>query len=330
MWAITAFFNPTDSPALLENLQQFAPRVRRQGARLLIVELAFEDAPFVVDEALADRVVRLRSPDILWQKERLLNIGVAALPRDAEHVAWLDGDVIFENDAWVAETTAALADAAIVQPFASAAWLRPGERSAPPCLPPGIGEGREMGGFAATLAALDGEARRRALLDYTTHGHTGFAWAARRALLETHGLYDRAIVGGGDLINAHVFAGDADYLRGRGYCARMLTPAERAAVRAWGSDVARATGGRLGWVPGRVLHLFHGWLSRRAYDARTHILRDGAFDPLVDIAHDEGSAWRWAGATPELRARVREYFGARLAAPQPEAAAGFAASAGAW
>src|SRR5262245_37653897 len=104
MWGITAFFNPTGAPALLTNLQTFSSRVRRQGLRLLIVELAFDDAPYVVPDALADRIVRVRSDTVLWQKERLLNLGVQALPPDASTIAWLDGDVLFENDDWVRET----------------------------------------------------------------------------------------------------------------------------------------------------------------------------------------------------------------------------------
>lgn len=311
MWGVTAFFNPTGAPALLTNLQAFSSRVRRQGLWLLIVELAFDDAPHVVPEALADRVVRVRSETVLWQKERLLNIGLRALPADASHVAWLDGDVLFENDDWVRETRDALERSVVVQPFESAVWLPPDAASAPASLPAGLAEGHEMRGFGATIGPLEGQERRRALVDFMLHGHTGFAWAARRDMLERHGLFDRAILGGGDQINAHVFADDQDYLRGRGYCALMLTPLERQAVAAWGRAAAADTQGRVGWVRGRVLHLFHGWLSRRAYDDRHLILREARFDPLSDIDAAAGECWRWTTDKPGLHARTREYFGAR-------------------
>ena len=311
MWGITAFFNPTGAPALLANLQTFSSRVRRQGLRLLIVELAFDDAPYVVPDALADRLVRVRSDTVLWQKERLLNLGVQALPPDASTVAWLDGDVLFENDDWVRETRIALERDAAVQPFECAVWLPPGADSAPASLPFGLSEGHQMPGFGATIGPLAGDARRRALVDFMVHGHTGFAWAARRELLERHRLFDRAILGGGDQIHAHAFAADEDYLRGRGYCALTLTPLERQAVAPWGRAVAADTQGRVGWVRGRVLHLFHGWLSRRAYDDRHLILREARFDPQADIVAADNECWRWNTDKPGLRARAREYFGAR-------------------
>ena len=63
----------------------------------MIVELALGDAPSVVDDAMADQVVRLRSSTVLWHKERLINLGLARLPDRCDKVAWLDGDLLFEE-----------------------------------------------------------------------------------------------------------------------------------------------------------------------------------------------------------------------------------------
>ena len=322
-WGITAVFVPASAPHVLANLHQFSAGVRRQGLSLLIVELAFDDEPFRVPDAAADRIVRLRTNTVLWHKERLINLGLRQLPQDCRFVAWLDADVLFEHEQWVAETRARLAHAVVVQPFEVACWLPEGATSAPGHLPAGHLsnlEGREIAGFAAALGQA--ENRRRALAVNDQYWHTGFAWAARKDFLDRHGLYDRAILGGGDLIAAHAFAADSDFLRGRHLYLRSIMPAERAAIGAWGESVARDTDGLVGCIPGRVCHLYHGPLAGRRYVERQQILRDAAFDPSLDIADDANGCWRWNSAKPALHSQVSDYFVSRVPRADLVSAAG--------
>jgi hypothetical protein len=319
-WGITAVFVPAGAPHVLANLQAFSTALHRQGLPLLVVELALDDAPFAVPDSVANRILRLRTSTVLWHKERLLNLGVASLPGDCRYVAWLDADVLFERDEWVADTRQRLDDHVVVQPFETACWLTAGQTVASPDMPVGIGDGHQLSGFAAALHHAP--ERRWALAAFERSGHTGFAWAARRELLDRHGLYDRAILGGGDVLNAHAFAADGDFLRGRNFYMRGLTRAERAAYAEWGEGVAADTGGRIGFTPGRVLHLFHGPLAARHYLERLEILKDAAFDPLQDIGADTNGCWRWNSDKPELHQRTRDYFAARAkAASEPAATA---------
>lgn len=317
-WGVMAFFEPHPLPVSLANLRLAAARARAQGLPLAIVELAFDDAPYRLEDGDADLVIRRRSPARLWHKERLLNLAVAALPASCRYVAWLDADVVFERDGWVEDARRALDHDIVVQPFSSAYWLREGETAVDGPRPRGLGEGLEMPGFAATMAGT--EDRRATLADFLRHGHCGFAWAARREVLSRHGLYDRTIIGGGDAVAAHAFAADTDYLRGRHFMLRSFTTAERRAIAAWGTPVAEETRGRMGWVPGRVLHLYHGPFRARQYEARHDILRQGDFDPAADLALDDTGCWRWATGKPALHAAVAAYFSARADATTAQAA----------
>ncbi|MDP1569406.1 MAG: hypothetical protein Q8L86_05325 [Vicinamibacterales bacterium] len=310
-WALTTVFEPVPRTTTLGHLALSARALRAQGVPLAIVELAFGDAPFRVADEAADLVVRRRSRTTLWHKERLLTLGVAALPEACRAVAWIDADVIFEDAGWADATRAQLKTVAVVQPFETACWLGPGETAAAAGAP-------TLPGFAATMARTAD--RRAALTRFERHGHTGFAWAARRDFLTAHGLYDRAIVGGGDFIAAHAFAADHDYLRGRHLALRRSPPAERAAIAAWGTPVAEATGGRIGWVPGRVLHLHHGDWQSRGYDERQAILHRAEFDPMADLTLDEAGCWQWASDKPALHAEVAAYFAARAAVDAPSGA----------
>ena len=84
---------------------------------LLAVELGY-GGHFALEEGRdAEIVVRVQAGDVLWQKERLLNIGVAALPAACDAVAWVDCDVIFGTADWAERVRATLERADLVHLF---------------------------------------------------------------------------------------------------------------------------------------------------------------------------------------------------------------------
>lgn len=316
IWGVTAYFNPVGDGRLFENLCGFSDRVRAQGLNLMIVELAFGNHEFRVGDGMAECVIRRRTDDVLWHKERLLNIGIDALPPTCDKVVWLDADIIFEIDDWVEETAALLESYVVVQPFKVALWLDEAQ-VAPPIDPPtGLGEGCAMPGMAAAMATAPD--RRRALMDYFLHGHPGFAWAARREVLTRHGLYDRHVLGGADVTIAHALYGDTDYWRGLNTACRNMTRAELHAVATWGRELHADVHGNVGHVPGRVLHMWHGGLAQRRYQDRWKILKDADFDPTTDVSIDDQGCLRWDSAKPELHRRVHSYFFERAGASTAE------------
>jgi hypothetical protein len=163
--------------------------------------------------------------------------------------------------------------------------------------------------MAMTLA--NREDHRRALSDYFEHGHCGFAWAARRHVLDRHHLYDRCVLGGADVVMAHCFYGDADFWRGRNFVCRQMSKKELASIAGWGRPLFDDVQGRVFYTPGRVLHLWHGGMEMRNYQDRLRILKENDFDPANDIAFDSQDCWRWNSAKPDLHLRTRQYFDRR-------------------
>lgn len=314
-WGIAAVFAANGAPSHRANFETFADGIRRQGLRLLVIELALGDAEFAVDPSRCDTLIRKRSDCVLWHKERLLNLAVASLPADCDKVAWLDADILFVNPGWVGDASRSLETHPVVQLFSEVCWLPRNRADLPSDPEPGFGEGKVMAGMAATLA--DCADRRRALLDFFLHGHCGFAWAARRELLDSHPFYDRHILGGGDVTLAHAFFGDEDFARGRNPFCRGMTRAELGAIGDWSRPLHADVRGNVGAVPGRILHLWHGATASRGYQERGSILRDNAYDPAADVAIDDDGCLRWNSDKPDLHRRVREYFGSRAAAAQP-------------
>ncbi len=294
---VSCFFNPAGYRTKWQNFVRFRERVEASGLPMLIVEGAFGDDPFVLD---GDGVLRVRCRDVLWQKERLLNLAVAALPRAFTKVAWLDGDLLFEEADWAVETSRLLDERPIVQPFERAIRL-------PPDAIAYRGTGTVYQSFCAAHAS---DPAAFLAGDFNVHGHTGFAWAARRELLETCGLYDACLAGSGDHLIAHAALGDwsspcvtATVGENNRYAAHFAE---------WAARFYRGTGGRVGFARGTVLHLWHGEMANRRYADRNRELVGYEFDPAADLRVDEAGAWRWSGGRPELREWAQRYFDHRL------------------
>lgn len=304
IWAITAFFNPAGYRTKRSHFERFAAGLRRQGLALLVAALDRTDGQGELALDSADQILRVRSDAILWHKERLLNLALAALPPACDKVVWLDADVLFERDDWVAATAAALDDVPIVQPFSQACWLPQGATSAAGLeFAPGLGAGHFMPGMGRVMSRKTNH--EEALASYFTHGHTGFAWAARRALLETTGFFDELILGGADTAMARAMYSAAPFHD------IELSPALASSLQRWREAFHDQVRGRVGHIGGRLLHLWHGELQARRYTERAQILVEHNFDPRADIALDEQGCWRWASDKPELHGAVAAYFSSR-------------------
>src|ERR1700722_3497864 len=127
MWAITTYFNPMKYARRAKNYRAFRANL---SVPLVAVELTF-DGVFELRDDDADIVVRLNGGAVLWQKERLLNVALRALPSEVTEVAWIDCDVLFAQPDWALEAEKALQRAPIVQLFSQLYDLEPDEMKIP-------------------------------------------------------------------------------------------------------------------------------------------------------------------------------------------------------
>ena len=293
--AITALFHL--SAGKLANFQLFRAPFQRNGIPMIIVECVFGDVPWLLPEEPG--VIRVRASDALWQKERLINVALAHVPRKCAKVAWVDADVLFENPGWAVEASNLLDDVPVVQLAERAILLSFGQQSND------VGA-QSIDTFAAVYA-LEPNAQTRG--EFGTHGHTGFGWAARRSVLEAGGLYDACIAGGGDHLMAHAFCGDWD-----SRCVLKMLGENSAWYRhaaAWSEKIYPLVRARLGCVPGTILHLWHGDMATRRHGIRYEQVRAAHFDPAVDVALSPGGSWEWASRKPILHQALSEYMDVR-------------------
>lgn len=299
-WVLTAFFNPGHYATRLQNYHRFRDHLYAQGGRLLTVELAFDNSPFQLQGGDAHRLVQVRSHSVMWQKERLLNIGLDHLPDDCDAIAWVDCDVLFTNPRWISETLQRLRDYPVVQPFEFV--VRLARRGAPgnlATLPLGMAEGRRDPSFGFQVAR--GAHHQPMALKRWQRGSTGFAFCGRRAIFQQHRLYDKGVIGSGD-----------DYIAAAFVQQPLVLPFPTEALRQdhqrWVRAVYPAIQGRLSYVPGALLHLWHGPLDLRFYNRRHRILARYAFDPATDLALNRDQCWEWHSPKRAMHQAVRHYF----------------------
>lgn len=303
LWAITSYFNPVGYRSRRQNYQTFRGHLRLP---LIAVEHS-ATGRFDLNDGDADIVISLDGGDVMWQKERLLNVALEALPETCWAVTWLDCDVVLRDPDWPGKALAKLEDAILVQPFSSAHEVRLADKDDPLQASP---VGRTRPSFAARYAKrelLPEEIRTWRIGDDPMPIHCGYAWVGRTEPLREHGFYDASILGGGTREFAATAIGEIDSLV---HC-RPRSPAQLEHFLAWARGWASSVDGRVEYVEGELLHLWHGETADRGYGKRYEVLAEFDFDPRTDIIAADGGCWRWATPKTTMHERVARYFNAR-------------------
>ena len=301
LWAITSYFNPMGYRRRRDNYRIFR---RHLNLPLVTVEASF--GAFELSDDDAEILIRIPARHVLWQKERLLNEALRALPKDCRKLAWLDCDIVFGSTDWPERLCRALDQFMVVQPFGRVHQMPPDSSDAeltadrPEFSRSSFGAGIASGILAAEVfeAVNNGTYSRYA---------SGFAWAACRDVVESRGLYDACIMGGGDRAMAAAYHGCFDHVMDR-QC--MHEP-----QRQWYLDWAKRSFDRLrgatGHVDGDIFHLWHGDILNRRDRIRHKEFSRFAFDPSEDIAIGRHGCWHWNSNKSEMHEYVRSYFGLR-------------------
>jgi hypothetical protein len=298
LFAITSYFNPVGYRRRLQNYRAFRQRL---SVPLVTVELSFS-GEFELSESDAEHLIQVRATDVMFQKERLLNLAIKALPAACDAVAWLDCDVML-GDGWQDLVVDRLCEFALVQLYQDQFNLSPDYRPDSP-------GGGTLFGTAVAKKLATGEMTMK---DFTaeaapvTRTAWGLAWAARRDLLDAHGLYDACILGSGDAAMVSAAVGGF----GRAREALCMSEKRYQHYLRWARPFHDEVRGKLGYLPLEILHLWHGDMHRRRYRERHQDMVGFDFDPAVDISLTEEGCWRWNSPKPALHAFVAEYFRSR-------------------
>jgi len=307
---ITVVSNPMRYYARYKLYQTFSKMVEEAGGILYTVELALRDRHFEVTDHANPRHIQLRSPEILWHKENLINIGISRLPQDAEYVAWIDADVQFARPDWVQETLHQLQIYKVVQMWTHSVDYGPEHQPISQC-------GSLFASYLKDRRVLQPIIRKPSAQNangadpgsYPLKGlmHTGYAWAARRsAISDLGGLGDIGILGSGDRHMAYALLGQVDKSFPVGISKSYVNYWNR-----WQDRAETYIQRKVGVVSGTVNHYWHGSKQHRRYQDRWKILVGDGYDPELDIKYDFQGVLQLTGRNIRLRDDLIQYFNVR-------------------
>ncbi len=281
---ITTFFNPNNYINIQSNYLTFSKKIKEK-CDLFTIELSFDDNFFINDE----NVIRIKGDkkNILWQKERLLNILLEKVPKEYTNVAWVDCDIIFENPNWVDEVNENLKKYKILHLYENAKRLN--------------SDGR-IGLTSKSIIKRSLEINH--VEDNLSKGIPGFAWAARREVLEKIKFLDTQIIGGADALMFFSFFGKNNTI----FHQKMNMNWKNVYLK-WFQNSYSEVRNSVSHISGDIIHLYHGDTKNRNYNNRYDILNDVSFNPETDLVLDKNNLWKFKNLT--LSKKMSEYFESR-------------------
>jgi len=302
---ISCFFNPTNSPYRTKAFNIFRRSIKHLNHK--IIECVIGDATPELEESA--NVKRVYTKNLLWHKESLLNNVIAELPKKYKYIFWVDADVIFTNLNWIVDGVEELKNNNIIQPFEHCVHLDRDETE--PSFDmnkliyhkfPNRINSKVWRSFCANFATgLSYKSE-----NYNEHGHVGFAWAARRDVLDRVPLYDRALIGGADHIMAHAAAGQI----GCSCIAKSFTD-DIEEVKKWSYDFYTVVNKEISYVKGSLYHIWHGDIEKREYLKRVQ-----DFTAKTKNITEKDANGLYVTADKENEAYMKNYFNHREVKPR--------------
>lgn len=296
MYVVTSYFNPENYQTKRDNFYKFIAPLEEKNIPWFCVEAIFgtETNPLAPHK----NILKVQTKDVMWHKERMLNLAEKHLPKRCETILWIDCDIIFENEHWYEETEFQLDTFAVVQPFENVVRLAKGQDTYVP--------GKEQWSGKSFAAVYLEKPSQFLNGHFDNHGHTGFAWATHRSIIAKHGLYDACIAGSGDHMMAHAFLGD------------WYSPCVQREVgvgnkhhkhfEKWCENVYKDVKANVGYSTGRILHLWHGDIRFRKYAVRNHELHSIGYDPKKDIRPGKNGLYEWTKSGKRIEQWAIDYF----------------------
>lgn len=292
LYVITCIFNPENYHSRYNLYFNFEKYMKQhENVELIVVELAFNDQQFVVTDKDNRNHIQLRTSEILWFKENLLNIGIkhAIELYDAKNIAWIDADIEFSNENWIQDTIDQLKITPFVQMFEY---------------------GNDLDSDENVLSRDKSFIARWIHNDFTEkkRGRSGLAWAATaKALKDVGYLIDWGIVGSADWYMAFALTNQIT----NNNMEHKTGGFSNTAMQQWYDLTKEHINGNVGYIDGDVNHFWHGKKSDRGYNWRWKILNENQFNPLTDLNHKENGLITISSDKPQLMEDIKFYFKSR-------------------
>jgi hypothetical protein len=309
LYVTTVLENPLRWRSRYKNYWLFEAMCNKAGVELYTVEIAFGGRSFEITEAGNSHHLQLRTHDELLHKENALNLLIQRLPPEAQKIATLDADIEFTRADWAQETLHLLDHYKVLQLFSHSMDV------GPECEPLHVHESFVMHELALEphnptddprpthhagkhrveiepappeipyYAGMEGKQKKYVLW------HPGLAWAWRKtALNQLGGLMDWILGGAADHYMALALFNKLT--RWKGATLYKFPEGYQKPCFEWQDRAERHIRRNIGYLPGTVLHHWHGAKFNRQYISREMFAASVGFDPGHHLKRDWQGLWQ--------------------------------------
>ena len=302
---ICVISNPCNYKRRIELAKIFITHMEKnKDVRLYVVECIYPglgQTEYQITEAGNPNHLQLTAQAVLWTKENMVNLAVQKLlPKDFKAFAFIDADLHFNNPSWAEETLKALNGGCdILQPFENGYNLNKANK---------IDKGSDML-YSTCFLWIKYCMNDYSSVDFSLINkqlwHPGWCWAmTREAYIKMRGLYDFAILGGGDTILVKSIM-NTNYMNTE-LLFRRCSPGFRKSLIDYQQ---RCLGLRVGYTKGAVHHYYHGSVVNRKYNERWNIIIYYQYNPYLFLVKNECGMYRASNYFPlKMINEIIKYF----------------------
>ncbi|MEY4701668.1 MAG: hypothetical protein RL326_1855 [Pseudomonadota bacterium] len=280
---ITCYFNPANLPTVEREYRRFMREVEWWEGECFSAELAFPGQEWPSPSAFIQ--LRAGENQMLWQRERLLNLIVERLPSSYDTIAVIDPTILLLNGSALAKAELLLATANVVE------------------LCRDVHSVDERGEVVATYRKdVRSEGESDELACAQPRGTLTVGFLARRGVFP---LYDRCVYGFGQALTGAAW-------RGTELSSVVVSPHERAHYKTWATQAFSRVRGRVTSIEGACITSCSAAGESTLLERRENGNPKLEFDPSRHIGIDEHGLLVWQeGAPLRLMDEVRDNLSAR-------------------
>jgi len=281
----------------------FRENLKNHGIKLLTVEFDLNGI-YELKKEDAEILIQLTDGDLMWQKERLINIGIDKLPTDTDIVLVLDTDIVFAHEDIVERIEKAMKQYKVVQCYSNTMQLHPyilNLNSFSNLFK--INKDKKYNFYEITdNISLVKKVLHPEQIKTTS---TGLAWAYRYETIKKIKMFEGKILGSGDEATSWALLRKFkdNFLLGTGNSWFLYADMIRSYVEVEDINYLEDT---------VVYSLYHGEKENRRYNDRYNIFNQYDFDSSRDLIIEEGKPFKFKDCVdPALKENIRQYFVSR-------------------
>jgi len=265
-------FNPAKSKKLIENYYEMIQQFEKYGLPFFTLELVYEDRSPEIPEAY-----HISGKSVMFHKENLYRILETMIPRKFTKLAFLDADIIFDDQEWYWKLSKALDSYDLVQPFETCFWLDEDKK---------------------IMLERESVLKLKSNL-WDSKYHPGFAWGFRREWYNKIGFFDYAVTGSGDTLSVIKWLDK--------HVSPKFQSLPVPLLRKYNTFCPPEDRPLISFLPGSLRHLYHGSRENRQYTERHKILN--LQEDIMDLVFvNSRGLLEWNSEYNNLSKKMLEYF----------------------